>query len=154
MSYVCYLKCRIFATLYAMTLEANMTIKARIQSRLKRSKRYVFTRDDFKDIAGYDQVGRVLRELVREGQLLKVGYGVYTKARRNGITGKVMPAAPGGSSAVIVETLERLKVRYRFAGATQAYNSGTSTQIPASPEIKTPRRFKRVLSVGNSRLNG
>ena len=64
-----------------------MTIKARIQSRLKRSKRYVFTRDDFKDIAGYDQVGRVLRELVREGQLLKVGYGVYTKARRNGITG-------------------------------------------------------------------
>ncbi|MZQ67899.1 type IV toxin-antitoxin system AbiEi family antitoxin domain-containing protein, partial [Escherichia coli] len=63
-----------------------MTIKARIQSRLKRSKRYVFTRDDFKDIAGYDQVGRVLRELVREGQLLKVGYGVYTKARRNGIT--------------------------------------------------------------------
>ncbi len=65
-----------------------------------------------------------------------------------------MPAAPGGSSAVIVETLERLKVRYRFAGATQAYNSGTSTQIPASPEIKTPRRFKRVLSVGNSRLNG
>ncbi len=71
-----------------------MTIKARIQSRLKRSKRYVFTRDDFKDIAGYDQVGRVLRELVREGQLLKVGYGVYTKARRNGITGKVMPAAP------------------------------------------------------------
>ncbi|EEV5793175.1 TPA: DUF6088 family protein [Escherichia coli] len=131
-----------------------MTIKARIQSRLKRSKRYVFTRDDFKDIAGYDQVGRVLRDLVREGQLLKVGYGVYTKARRNGITGKVMPAAPGGSSAVIVETLERLKVRYRFAGATQGYNSGTSTQIPASPEIKTPRRFKRVLSVGNSRLNG
>lgn len=132
----------------------SQAIKARIQSRLKRSKRYVFTRDDFKDIAGYDQVGRVLRELVREGQLLKVGYGVYTKARRNGITGKVMPAAPGGSSAVIVETLERLKVRYRFAGATQAYNSGTSTQIPASPEIKTPRRFKRVLSVGNSRLNG
>ena len=131
-----------------------MTIKARIQSRLKRSKRYVFTRDDFKDIAGYDQVGRVLRELVREGQLLKVGYGVYTKARRNGITGKVMPAAPGGSSAVIVETLERLKVRYRFAGATQAYNSGTSKQIPASPEIKTPRRVKRGLSVGNSRLNG
>lgn len=143
-----------FAELYAVTRGANMTIKARIQSRLKRSKRYVFTRDDFKDIAGYDQVGRVLRDLVREGQLLKVGYGVYTKARRNGITGKVMPAAPGGSSAVIVETLERLKVRYRFAGATQAYNSGTSTQIPASPEIKTPRRFKRVLSVGNSRLNG
>jgi hypothetical protein len=58
----------------------HMTTKVRIQSRLKRSKRYVFTRGDFKDLAGYNQIGRVLRELVEEGQLLKVGYGIYTKA--------------------------------------------------------------------------
>ncbi len=38
-----------------------MIIKERIQVRLKRSKRYVFIREDFKDIAGYDQVGRILR---------------------------------------------------------------------------------------------
>ena len=131
-----------------------MTTKARIQSRLKRSKRYVFTRDDFKDLAGYDQIGRALRELVNEGQLLKVGYGVYTKARQNAITGKLMPAAPGGSAAVVIEVLERLKVDYRLGGATSAYNSGESTQIPASLEIKTSPRFKRILSVGNSKLNG
>lgn len=131
-----------------------MTTKARIQSRLKRSKRYVFTRDDFKDIAGYDQIGRALRTLVKEGVLLKVGYGVYTKARRNSITGKLMPASPGGSAAVIVETLDRLKVRYRVTDATRAYNSGKSTQIPVSAGIKTSSRFKRVLSVGNSKLNG
>ncbi|EBS4373340.1 S-adenosylhomocysteine hydrolase [Salmonella enterica subsp. enterica serovar Oranienburg] len=131
-----------------------MTTKARIQSRLKRSKRYVFTRDDFKDIAGYDQIGRALRALVKEGVLLKVGYGVYTKARRNSITGKLMPASPGGSAAVIIETLDRLKVRYRVTDATRAYNSGKSTQIPVSAGIKTSSRFKRVLSVGNSKLNG
>lgn len=131
-----------------------MTTKARIQSRLKRSKRYVFTRDDFSDLAGYDQIGRALRELVKEGQLLKVGYGVYTKARKNAITGKLMPAAPGGSAAVVIEALERLKVDYRLSGATSAYNNGESTQIPASLEIKTSPRFKRTLSVGNSKLNG
>lgn len=131
-----------------------MTTKARIQSRLKRSKRYVFTRDDFKDISGYDQIGRALRALVKEGVLLKVGYGVYTKARRNSITGKLMPASPGGSAAVIVETLDRLKVRYRVTDATRAYNSGKSTQVPVSAGIKTSSRFKRVLSVGNSKLNG
>ncbi|MBI6550315.1 DUF6088 family protein [Xenorhabdus lircayensis] len=131
-----------------------MTIKARIQSRLKRSKRYVFTRDDFKDIAGYDQVGRALRELVREGQLLKVGYGVYTKARKDTITGKIMPASPGSSSAVIVEALERLNVSYRFDGATTDYNRGNSTQVPATVQIKTSPRFKRVLTVGKSTLNG
>jgi len=131
-----------------------MTIKARMQSRLKRSKRYVFTRNDFNDLAGYDQIGRVLRELVNEGQLLKVGYGVYTKARKNAITGKVMPAAPGGSAAVVIETLERLKVDYRLVGASDAYNSGKTTQIPASMQIKTSPRFKRTLSVGSSKLNG
>lgn len=131
-----------------------MTIKARMQLRLKRSKRYVFTRDDFNDLAGYDQIGRVLRELVNEGQLLKVGYGVYTKARKNAITGKVMPAAPGGSAAVVIETLERLKVDYRLVGASDAYNSGKTTQIPASMQIKTSPRFKRTLSVGSSKLNG
>lgn len=131
-----------------------MTTKARNQSRLKRSKCYVFTRDDFKDLAGYDQVGSALRELVKEGLLQKVGYGVYTKARQNAITGKLMPAAPGGSAAVVIEALDRLKVDYRLVGATSAYNSGKSTQIPASLEIKTSPRFKRALSVGNSKLNG
>lgn len=130
-----------------------MTTKARIQSRLKRSKRYVFTRDDFNDIAGYDQIGRALRELLKEGQLLKVGYGVYTKARQNTITGMLMPASPGGSAAVVIEVLKRLKVDYRLVGATNSYNSGKSTQIPASLEIETPPRFKRRLSVGNSKLN-
>lgn len=93
-----------------------MTTKARNQSRLKRSKCYVFTRDDFKDLAGYDQIGRALHELVKEGLLLKVDY--------------------------------------RLVGATSAYNSGKSTQIPAPLEIKTSPRFKRALSVGNSKLNG
>ncbi len=114
----------------------------------------MFTRDDFKDIAGYDQVGRALRELVREGQLLKVGYGVYTKALKNSITGKIIPTSPGGSSAIIVEALERLNVSYRFDGATTDYSCGNSTQVPATVQIKTSSRFKRILTVGKSTLNG
>lgn len=130
-----------------------MTIKARILKRLSRSKRYVFMRVDFKDIAGYDQVGRVLCDLVKSGELLKVGYGIYTKARKNPITGKVMPACPGGSDAVILEALERLKVGYSFDKNSAKYLSEESTQIPAYTQIETPYRFKRRLSVGNSRLN-
>nr|CDS55840.1 conserved hypothetical protein [Serratia symbiotica] len=109
-----------------------MTTRDRIQSRLKRSKRYVFTRDDFKHLASYDQIGRALRELVKEGQLLKVGYGVYTKARQNAIIGKLMPAA-----AVVIEALERLKVDYRLVGATSAYNA-------ANP-LRSPRHWKSKL---------
>jgi len=48
------------------------------------------TREDFSDLAGYDHVRRVLRELVKYERLLKVGYGLYTKAKRNSITGSLM----------------------------------------------------------------
>ena len=98
-------------------------------------------------------MGRALRDLVRSGELLKVGYGVYTKARQNQITGKIMPVCPGGSDAVIVETLERLNVGYSFYGSSEKYLSGESTQIPAYTQIEILDRFKRRLSVGNSRLN-
>ena len=130
-----------------------MPIKVRIQKRLGRFRRYVFMRTDFKDIAGYDQVGRVLRDLVKSGELLKVGYGVYTKARKNPITGRIMPACPGGSDAVILEALERLDVGYSFGRSSAKYLAGESTQIPAYTQIETPYRFKRRLSIGNSRLN-
>ena len=130
-----------------------MPIKVRMQKRLSRSKRYVFMRADFKDIAGYDRIGRVLRDLVESGELLKVGYGVYTKARKNPITGRIMPACPGGSDAVILEALERLDVGYSFGRSSAKYLSGESTQIPAYTQIETPYRFKRRLSIGNSQLN-
>ena len=130
-----------------------MSIKVQMQKRLGRSKHYVFMRADFKDIAGYDQVGRVLRDLVKDGELLKVGYGVYTKARKNPVTGRLMPACPRGSDAVILEALERLNVDYSLGRSSTQYLSGESTQIPAYTQIETPDRFKRRLSVGNSRLN-
>ncbi len=130
-----------------------MPIKVLIQKRLSRSRRYVFMRADFKDIAGYDQIGRVLRDLVESGELLKVGYGVYTKARKNPITGRIMPTCPGGSDAVILEALDRLDIGYSFGKSSTKYLSGESTQIPAYTQIETPYRFKRRLSIGNSQLN-
>lgn len=130
-----------------------MTIKRRIRTRLQRSKRYVFTRDDFSDLAGYDQVGRVLRELVKEEILLKVGYGLYTKAKRNSITGNLMPACPAGSDAVILEALDRLKVDYTLDDSTTHYLSGQSTQIPAFTKLHISGRFSRRLAIGHSQLN-
>ena len=130
-----------------------MTLKRRIRTRLQHSKRYVFTRDDFSNLAGYDQVGRVLRELVKDEILLKVGYGLYTKAKRNSITGNLMPACPAGSDAVILEALDRLKVNYTLDDSTTRYLSGQSTQIPAFTKLHISGRFSRRLAIGYSQLN-
>jgi hypothetical protein len=76
-------------------------------------------RNDFNDIANYDQIERTLRNLVQEGELIKVGYGIYTKARKNQMTGKVIPACLEGANAVIFEALKRLDVQITLGKATE-----------------------------------
>ena len=59
--------------------------------RIARKRGDVFLRADFDDLGGYDQVGRALRKLVREGRLMKVGYGIYARARPSLLDGKPTP---------------------------------------------------------------
>lgn len=131
-----------------------MTIQSKIQTRVKRSRRSVFLRSDFKDIADYDQVGRALKNLVRDGLLLKIGYGLYTRARINRITGKLMPDNPGGADGVMIEAMEKLGVEYQFDELSQQNLTGNSTQIPANVKIKPKSaRFTRKITVGKQRVN-
>jgi len=130
-----------------------MTITSKVKVRINRSKRFVFTRADFTDIAGYDQVGRVLKIFVDTGYLLRIGYGLYTKARKNRITGKLMPASPGGADGVLLEAIEKLGVTYKFDEFSQRSMDGDSLQIPASFKIVTNNRFKRKIIVSNKTVN-
>jgi len=131
-----------------------MTIQDRLETRIKRAKRSVFMRSDFADIADYDQVGRGLRNLVRDGLLLKIGYGLYVRARVNRITGALMPDNPAGNDGVLIEAMDRLGVDYTFDDLSRKNLSGESTQIPASLKI-VPKssRFTRKIAVGKQRVN-
>jgi hypothetical protein len=131
-----------------------MTINSKVQTRIKRSKASVFLRSDFKDIADYDQVGRALRELVREGLLIKIGYGLYTRARVNRVTGNIMPDNPSGPDGVVIEAMEKLGVEYQFDDLSQLNFSGDSTQIPAKVKI-VPKsaRFTRKIAIGTQFVN-
>lgn len=131
-----------------------MTIQSKIEMRIKRSKRSVFLRSDFEDIAGYDQVGRGLKKLAQEGLLIKIGYGLYVRARKNRITGKLMPDNDGGADGVMIEAMERLGVDYKFDKLSNMNLTGQSTQIPANVKIipKDPR-FTRKITVGKQSVN-
>lgn len=131
-----------------------MTIQDRLETRIKRAKRSVFLRSDFADIADYDQVGRGLRNLVRDGLLLKIGYGLYVRARVNRITGTLMPDNPAGNDGVLIEAMERLGVDYQLDELSLKSLSGESTQIPASVKIiPKSSRFTRKIAVGKQRVN-
>lgn len=131
-----------------------MTINRQVQTRVKRSKGSVFLRSDFKDIADYDQVGRALRELVREGLLIKIGYGLYARARINRITGNVMADNPSGPDGVVIEAMEKLGVEYQLDDLSRMNLSGDSTQIPAKVKIiPKSTRFTRKIAIGTQFVN-
>jgi len=123
----------------------RLSLKSKISTKISRSKREVFLRSDFENLAAYDQVGRALRQLAVEGFLLKIGYGLYAKARPNRITGKPMLSAEGGFSQVAEEALSRLGVKWQPSKTVQAYQAG-STQIPANAEVIVLDRFNRRIA--------
>ena len=94
---------------YIDTGESHETrfLETRLLNRMDRKRGDVFLRADFGDLGGYDQVGRVLRELVRKGRLVKVGQGLYARAGASMTSGEPVPV--GGLSA-LKEALRRVGV--------------------------------------------
>ncbi len=131
-----------------------MTAVDRVYQKIKRSRRYIFERKDFDGFASYDQIGRALRQLVKQGELIKLGYGLYTKARVNSLTGRPMPTNPSGSDALIREILKMKGVDFEVDNLSLQSLSGESTQIPSSVQYSwNPKQFNRKLVVGNRVLN-
>lgn len=131
---------------------ARNSLKDQIQAKISRSrKRNVFVREDFAYLSEYDQVGRALLALTREGTLLRIGYGLYAKARPNRITGKPMLAAKGGFEQVAKEALDVLGVKWQPSSSEESYNAG-NTQIPINTEVIITGRFNRQIRTDKYKL--
>ena len=118
-------------------------LEERVAQRIARKRGDVFLREDFRDLGGYDQVGRALRKLVRQGRLLKLGYGVYTRARPSVLDGR--PTPNKGIRDIAEEALGRLGVETGPSSYERAYNEGRSTQVPTGRVIGVAGRVRRKL---------
>jgi hypothetical protein len=116
------------------------SLEERLEKRIARKRGDVFLREDFRDLGGYDQVGRALRRLVRKGELLKLGYGIYTRAARSPFTNKPVP--PKGLRT-LKEALTRLGVEIVPTRLEEAYNAGKSTQVPTGRVVGVRGRVSR-----------
>ncbi|WP_276672672.1 DUF6088 family protein [Chlorobium limicola] len=112
-------------------------------ARIARKKNAVFVRDDFSDVSDYDQVGRALRSLTKKGNLIRLGYGVYAKAKKSPINGAAVPVAPLPTLAK--EALQRLGVETLPSRLEEAYNAGETTQVPTGRLIGVKGRVNRKL---------
>ena len=127
------------------------TLAYKIAARIRRKNSLVFVREDFADLSGYDQVGRILRELARKGELIKIGYGLYAKAKKSPLTGQVVPVAPLPTLAK--EALERLGVETAPSRLEQEFNAGRTTQVPTGRLIAVKGRIRRKIGYGGAYVN-
>ena len=129
------------------------TLRAKIEVRIARKRRDdVFLPREFADLGGGDQVLRVLRSLVREGHLVRLGYGVYGCAVVSQLSGKPILYSSDGFIGAARQALTKLGVQWEPTEAEQAYHEGRSTQVPVNPVVRVKGRFSRKLRYGNTEL--
>jgi Family of unknown function (DUF6088) len=119
------------------------SLEERLERRIARKRGDVFLRADFDDMGGYDQVGRALRQLIRKGRLMKIGQGLYARARRSSLDNKLRPE---NGLATLKEALRRLGVETVPTRFERAYNSGRSEQVPTGRVVAIRgRRVRRQI---------
>jgi len=128
------------------------TLQQRIALRVAKSNRDVFLPRDFAEFSGEDQVIRALRGLVSERKLVRLGKGVYAKARPSSLTGRAVLANPDGFLPVAQQALGRLGVEWEPTEAQRAFAERRTTQIPVNPVLRVKGRFSRKLRYGANEL--
>lgn len=135
MSYVCE------------TFVPTFSLQERIERSIIRSNDDVFVRDDFKRLGGYDQIGRALRALVKNGVLVKAGYGVYVRARASSLTGNPVPAI--SLTEIGFQALSKLGVEAEVGEAARKYRGGETSQMPMAIALSVRgSRISRKIGIG------
>ena len=118
------------------------TLETRLLRRIDRKRGDVFLRSDFADLGGYDQIGRALLQLVRRGRLMKLGYGLYSRAVKSPLDDSLIP--PRGLST-LREGLKRVGIETLPSRSVQDYNTGRTTQVPTGRVVGVRRRVRRKI---------
>ena len=127
-----------------MNVTTENSISYRALNQIQRLPSAVVLRQDIEDLGSTRQVSRALKSLVRSGEIIKLGYGIYAKPKKSVITGDRY--LPGGFLAVCREALTRLGIAWHVSDAELEYNLGKTRQVPANPPTKLETRFRRRLS--------
>ena len=126
------------------------TLEERMLKRISQKRGDAFLRADFEDLGGYDQVGRVLRKMVREGRLVRVGQGLYVRASPSITSGQPIPAR---GLAALREALGRVGIATFPTRLERANNAGKTTQMPTGRVVGVTRRVRRKVGYGDVHLS-
>jgi hypothetical protein len=131
---------------------ARKTLREKVAERINRKRDGVFLTREFADLGGEDQVLRALRGLVRDGRLIRLGYGVYGRAILSNLSREPILYNENGFAGAARQALTKLGVKWEPTEAERAYNEGRSTQIPVNPVVRVKGRFSRQLRYRDTEL--
>lgn len=124
-----------------------MEVEKRLRRAIALRKDDVFLRSEFARFGSPAQLSRAFKQLITEGVLVRLGLGVFAKAKPSVLTGKPIPVQPLEVLAPLV--LQKLGVKVKPSQAVRDYNSGASQQLAAGIVLDTGRRrITRKLGFG------
>ena len=144
--------CQVFAS-SGSAMQRTKTLHQKIEEWLARKRgEDVFLTREFADLNGERQVLRTLHDLVENGKLIRMGYGVYARAIISRLSGEPLLYSPNDLASAARQALDKLGVEWEPTEWECAYNEQRSTQVPARPTLKVKDRFSRRLSDGHTEL--
>ena len=105
-----------------------MNITDRIRRSVRGRTDLVFRPADFLAFGSEASLKRALKELTSAGVLVRLGVGIYAKAKPSVISGKPIPVQP--LEVLGPQVLIKLGVYPRQSLQTAEYNAGRTTQVP------------------------
>jgi len=118
-----------------------MNITDRIKCSVHRRTDLVFRPADFMRFGSKTSVKHALKKLTNIGVLVRLGMGIYAKAKPSVISGTSIPVQP--LEVLGPQALSKLGVRTGQSFRTEEYNSGRTAQIPTGV----------IVNVGKQRIS-
>ena len=111
-------------------MDMEKTIKAKVLGYLGvRPSEVAFLRSEFNVLArSRSGVDKALRTLVKEGRLVRCGYGVLVRGKYNDLAGQVTPVT--WPERYVPEVLRKLGVSPKPNSVLREYNERQTTQVP------------------------
>lgn len=116
-----------------------MTLGERVMRYLVQTRGPVVLRSDLRTLGGSaSRLSGVLRSLIEQGVLVRIGTGIYAKAKPSVLSGKPIPVEPLEVLAPIA--LRKLGVKVRQARRYRDYNAGRTNQVPVGLVVNVGRQ--------------
>lgn len=127
------------------------SLKNNIKKRIKRRKGSVFMIDDFMRLStDKNQIQRALRQLVDEGVVVRVGKGVYVRARISSINGRIVPDT--GLRDIAIAVIRKGGGKVKLTPEQLAYNENRSTQVPNMDFVGADKPISRKLTLNGREI--